>query len=120
MQDLKDIKDSFLKEAQEVASEQDLLNLKARYIGKKGLVTERLKNLGSLPPEERPEAGKKLNELKRFIESELQALKERVLEEERRRALERERVDVTVPGVFVPCGKAHPVHQVMDEIIDIF
>ncbi|RME64224.1 MAG: phenylalanine--tRNA ligase subunit alpha, partial [Nitrospirae bacterium] len=28
--------------------------------------------------------------------------------------------DVTVPGVFVPCGKAHPVHQVMDEIIDIF
>lgn len=120
MQDLENIKEAFLKEAQQVRSEQELLNLKARYIGKKGLITEKLKTLGSLPKEDRPEAGRRLNELKGFIEAELQRLRDKVLEEEKKRALERERVDITVAGVFVPCGKPHPVHQIMDEIIEIF
>ncbi len=120
MENLEEIKESFLREAKEISTEQDLLNLKARYIGRRGIITEKLKGLGSLPKDQRPEAGRKLNEIKKFIESELKGLKEKLARTEAERALAREHVDVTIPGVFVPPASLHPVYQVMDEIIDIF
>lgn len=117
---LEDIKERFLREVKEVKTQQQLLNLKARYIGKKGILTEQLRLLGQLPKEQRPEAGRKLNEIKRFIEAELDILKDRLAQQEKERLIESQRLDVTVPGAFIPSGKAHPVYQVMDEIIDIF
>ncbi|HHN64098.1 MAG TPA: phenylalanine--tRNA ligase subunit alpha [Nitrospirae bacterium] len=118
--DISNLKDGFLKEASQVKSTRELNKLKAKFLGKKGIVTEGLKGLSRLPKEERPAAGKALNELKRFIESEVKNLQKQLEAEEAKRKLSSESVDITLPGRFIPPGNLHPVTQVMEEIVDIF
>jgi phenylalanyl-tRNA synthetase alpha chain len=106
-----------------IATANDLETLEAvrvAYLGKKGELTAVLRGLGDLPAEERPVVGKVSNEVRDAIE---QALLERraVLERE---ALERriaaEAVDVTLPGRRRPLGHQHIIHQIVDEIVDVF
>ncbi len=120
MIDIDRIKEDFLNQKEGVDSLPALNNLKARFLGRKGIITEQLKNLGSLPKEERPLWGKRLNELKRFIEQEIEALRASIIKTEAEEALRRERIDITLPGAFVPPGRPHPVTQVLDEIVEIF
>jgi phenylalanyl-tRNA synthetase alpha chain len=106
-----------------IATANDLETLEAvrvAYLGKKGELTAVLRGLGDLPAEERPVVGKVSNEVRDAIE---QAILERraVLERE---ALERriaaEAVDVTLPGRRRPLGHQHIIHQIVDEIVDVF
>jgi phenylalanyl-tRNA synthetase alpha chain len=93
---------------------------RVRYLGRNGLLTGVLRSLGSLPAEERREAGASANVLKRELES---ALEER--ETEQRRALlssrlESAAVDVTLPGRPAEIGRLHPVTQTLREAIAAF
>lgn len=94
--------------------------LRVRYLGKKGLITERLKSLGNLPPAERPAAGQRINVAKErvanAIEHRRQVLEHALLEAR----LAAERVDVTLPGRGQPPGGLHPVTQALERIIAIF
>ena len=82
---------------------------RVRYLGKKGLITERMQALGKLAPEQRKEAGKYINITKQKIQDAIQARKE-VLEREALNAkLESERIDVTLPGRGQLSGGLHPV-----------
>ena len=106
-----------------VAAAPDLSALDAervRYLGKNGLLTARLKALGSLPKDERPAAGQRINEAKRVVQ---QAV------EERRHALEHqglearlagERIDVTLPGRGQRPGGLHPITRAMLRIERLF
>ncbi|MDQ7012139.1 MAG: phenylalanine--tRNA ligase subunit alpha [Mariprofundaceae bacterium] len=98
----------------------ELQQLRVRYLGKKGALTEVLKGVGKLPPEARPQIGQFVNQTKAAL---LAALEERegVLADQTRAArIEAERIDVTLPGRRRPAGALHPVQQGLDEMTAIF
>jgi phenylalanyl-tRNA synthetase alpha chain len=89
-------------------------------LGKKGKVTDMMKSLGGLDPEQRKQMGQALNQLKDEITAEIEAraalLKKAALEER----LQKEKVDLTLSPRPCPKGALHPISQTMEELIAIF
>lgn len=116
--------EKLLKDAAEAlnkaSSLKELDEIRVRYLGKKGEVTSLLKGLGSLTSEERPGAGQAVNKARKEIEDLLTEKKAAVSEEEARRTLTTQVVDISLPGVGHERGTRHPVVRVMKEILDIF
>jgi len=104
----------------QASTEKEISEIRVKYLGKKGSITQVLKSLGTLPESERREVGKEANQLKESTEARIEEALLRIRERERREALEREKIDVTLPGRRIPIGKRHPLTQTLDEIIDIF
>jgi len=94
--------------------------VRVALLGKKGRLTAELKNLGSLPPDQRREAGQALNLLKRELDQAVQARREALERAELDRRLAGETVDVTLPGRAVDPGGPHPVTRAMRRIVEIF
>jgi phenylalanyl-tRNA synthetase alpha chain len=93
---------------------------KARFLGKDGLLTARLKALGSLSPEARSVQGKALNQIKQAIEAKL-ALRQKALEQAELDArLSQESIDVTLPGRGAGRGGLHPVTLTIERVEAIF
>ena len=109
-----------LEAVKKVEDFQGLESLRVKYLGRKGALTQLLRSLKDIPPEERPKLGQEANRVKASLEERIRAARERISQLERERALRRERVDVTLPGAPVLRGRLHPITQVMDEIVDIF
>lgn len=109
-----------LEAVEKVEDFQGLESLRVKYLGRKGALTQLLRSLKDIPPEERPKLGQEANRVKASLEERIREARERISQLERERALRRERVDVTLPGAPVPRGRLHPITQVMDEIVDIF
>lgn len=108
---------------EEIKSATDLKVIQAirvKYLGKKGIFTDKIKALSTIPEKERPEYGRILNETKNYIESLLSQQEEIFKTTELDNALKTQCIDVTVPGVFTPFGHLHPTSNVLDEIIDVF
>ncbi len=98
----------------------ELQNSKVRYLGKKGQLTVLLRSMGKVPPEERPAMGKWINESKKEVEALLAKQRMKVLQLDKERTLEEERIDVTLPGKKFIRGRKHPLTKTLDEIKDIF
>jgi phenylalanyl-tRNA synthetase alpha chain len=94
--------------------------LKAKYLGKKGLITEQLKKISEQPKEKRAEIGKLLNQAKNSIEKVFQETFNRLKREEKNRKLQAEKIDITLPGREMPIGNLHPITLVLNEIEEIF
>ncbi|MDP2690537.1 MAG: phenylalanine--tRNA ligase subunit alpha [Deltaproteobacteria bacterium] len=109
-----------LSELKEAAIKEAVLQLKAKYLGRKGELAGFFTELGSLPPEEKKAAGEAINRVKGRIEEEVERLLSSIEGREKAERLGRERVDITLPGRTTPPGRVHPVTQVTDEIEDIF
>lgn len=109
-----------LAEISEAGTEESLQELKVKYLGKKGAITAVMKGLGALPPEERPIVGQLVNTVKNQLETSLDETLDRVRDASKRERLERERIDVTLPGRRTPRGTKHPITLVIEEISDIF
>jgi phenylalanyl-tRNA synthetase alpha chain len=120
VEDILSLKELFNQESQSVKSLSELQPLKIKYLGKKGLVTSKLKTLSSISPELRPVYGKTVNEVKEYVEQELGRLESLLKEEEHRNRIIAEAVDVTLPGKFTPFGREHPINKVLSEITGIF
>ena len=106
-----------LKQAKDIA---ELNDLRVRYLGKKGELTEILKGMGKLPAEERPKMGQLVNEVRDAIEKILESKKEELESLAIAQRLEEERIDVTLPGKRVKIGNIHPLTQIIEQIEDIF
>ncbi len=120
LNDIQSIKDLAFEEIDKTNSLKDVHDLKVKYLGKKGILTSKIKSMGTIPKEDRPEFGRILNEVKKHIE-ELLSRRENIFKaSELKKSLQTHRIDVTVPGFFIPFGHLHPVTHVLDEIIDIF
>ncbi|NPA15604.1 MAG: phenylalanine--tRNA ligase subunit alpha [Deferribacteres bacterium] len=117
---LEKLKKQAVEEIKNVGSLLELRNVKAKFLGKKGELTRILKGLKELPPEERPVLGRLVNEVKVLLERLVEEREKELKEEEKRRKLEAERVDITLPGRIPPLGALHPITQVAREIIDVF
>lgn len=120
MDDLGSLRNAFSEEIKAVFQGAELQQLKARYIGRKGLVTEKLKALSAIPPGERPAYGKAVNELKQFIEQALADRENDLSADETQKRIRTEYIDVTLPGRPAAFGTLHPLNQVLSEIKDIF
>ncbi len=102
------------------STEKEISDIRVRYLGRKGSITQLLKSLGTLSESERREVGRVANQLKESAEAGIEETLSRIREQERKEALEKEKIDVTLPGRRIPLGKKHPITQTLDEIIDIF
>ena len=98
----------------------DLENAKARYLGKAGRVTELLKALGALPPEEKKTRGAEINAAKQQVEAALNARRQALADAELATQLKAESLDVTLPGRKRGEGGLHPVSRTMERIEAIF
>ncbi len=103
-----------------VSSLDELQEVRVKYLGKKGALTNLLRSLGTVVPEERPKIGQEANNLRVKIEQ-IIGLKEKFLKDRLKEDLwEKERIDVTLPGRPFSIGQKHPLTMVMDEIKEIF
>jgi phenylalanyl-tRNA synthetase alpha chain len=118
--DLLSLRQSFLAEIDTVSAIAELQQLKAKYTGRKGLVTAQMKALSSVPPEQKPSFGKAVNELRDFVEQTLDQKELRFRDAEKQRRLLSEKIDITLPGKPCLSGKTHPLNKVLYEIKDIF
>jgi phenylalanyl-tRNA synthetase alpha chain len=101
-------------------SAKEVNDIRVRVLGRKGSLTQLLKGLGTLPEGNRREMGRRANEIKEGLESRIEEALSRIQEQERKKNLEKEAIDVTLPGRGVPMGRKHPITQTLDEMIGIF
>ncbi|MDA8125729.1 MAG: phenylalanine--tRNA ligase subunit alpha [Deltaproteobacteria bacterium] len=107
-------------ELAKAVTEEALLDIRTRYLGRKGLLTGLLRNIASVPPEEKPLFGKRCNEVKEALSARIDLLLAEQASAKRDAVLLRERIDATLPGRGVRYGRLHPVTQVREEICSIF
>ncbi len=107
----------------QVAAAEDLQALDAvrvQYMGKKGPITEQLKMLGKLPPEERSKAGQDINQAKQQVAQAIEARRKAMQEARLAVQLAAESIDVTLPGRGVQSGGLHPISQTLNRIQSLF
>jgi len=117
---IKELKEEALKAVSETQTFSQLEEVRVRYLGKKGQLTELLKTLGTLPAEDRPKVGALVNEAKQVLEQSLKDRRVLLLQAEQAKKIAQEKVDVTLPGKGIKRGHLHPLTQVMEEAKDIF
>ncbi len=98
----------------------ELENVKARYLGKNGILTELLKGLGKLSAEERPIVGNQINLAKNLIEETLKTRRSVIQEKELEAKLAEEALDITLPGRGSGSGGLHPVTMTLQRIENLF
>ena len=97
-----------------------LEQVRVRFLGKKGLLTQVLRSINTLPVQERPRVGQLANELRARLEQELAERAAVIKAQDLERRLREERIDVTLPGATLLVGRRHPLMRVLEEIEDIF
>jgi phenylalanyl-tRNA synthetase alpha chain len=118
---LRSIEQQFDRDRESVADLRSLEELKNRFLSRKsGLLTLQLQNVRNVPSAERAEFGRVANEIKGRVESALEALQQKLAEADAGAAVERERLDVTLPGNRRRIGHVHPLTLARQEIEDIF
>jgi phenylalanyl-tRNA synthetase alpha chain len=120
VEDILSLKASFQQESKATATLSELQQLKVKYLGKKGLVTTKLRTLSAISPEIRPLYGKTVNEVKVYIEEEIDRIESLLKSEEYKRRILSEAIDITLPGKFTPFGREHPITRILSEITAIF
>jgi phenylalanyl-tRNA synthetase alpha chain len=116
--------DKIISEAQQAASAAktiaELEQVKARFLGKQGSLTELLKGLGKLSAEERPKAGAAINQAKQRVEALIQSQRDAILANELDAKLAAEAIDVTLPGRRQGSGGLHPIARVQERVEKLF
>lgn len=117
---LEEIREIARKELDQVENMHQLEEWRVKLLGKKGMLTQVLRGMGKLSPEERPIIGKLANEVRKEVEEKLDDQRERLKNQEKNLRLQGEKIDVTLPGKKRAIGNLHPLTQVLDEIREIF
>ncbi len=117
---LEEIKRKASEELAALERSEALEALRVRVLGKKGELTALLKGLGQLSAEDRPAAGARINEARRWLEQLMEERQSRLQGLELEAALASETIDVTEPHPLPTVGSAHPITLVMNELIECF
>ncbi|BBP01691.1 phenylalanine--tRNA ligase subunit alpha [Sulfuriferula nivalis] len=120
MENLEQIVASAVQDFAAVTQAAELEQVKARYLGKTGLMTEQMKSLGKLPAEQRPAAGSLINQAKEQIQAALESRRAAMREAELAEKLAAETLDVTLPGRGLAIGGLHPVTRTLARIETLF
>ena len=113
---LETLEASALSEIEQATTQKLLEELRVKFLGRHGTIASILKELPTLPPEERPLVGQRTNALKEKIGQKI----DEKLKSLGGRAIKKSAFDPTLPGISAPVGKRHPLSQVIDEICEIF
>ncbi|KST67227.1 phenylalanine--tRNA ligase subunit alpha [Mastigocoleus testarum] len=97
-----------------------LEELRVSYLGKKGQLGLLLRTMGKLSAEERPKVGAVANTVKEAIQTALEKQRESLEAAKIQAQLEAETIDVTMPGIYRPQGRIHPLNGIIDRALDIF
>ncbi|MEW5911702.1 MAG: phenylalanine--tRNA ligase subunit alpha [Thermodesulfobacteriota bacterium] len=119
LEQLKATGQAALEQVRAAASDQELEELRVRYLGRKGILTQMLRSTGSLPAEERPAFGQSANQIKKELEEALAQAQER-LRAQAAKAAFRPGVDPTLPGIRPRRGHLHPITQTERLILEVF
>ena len=114
---IEEIEAEALQELAAAAGKDEIQDLSVTYLGRKGKLTQFLRNISNLPPDKRPDAGKSANILKKRLEQEFKTAFEKMDSAEAQRV---KAIDVSLPGRPVPLGTLHPITQIIREICAIF
>ncbi|MBQ9482296.1 MAG: phenylalanine--tRNA ligase subunit alpha [Clostridia bacterium] len=114
------LKEKALEDIKNAKITKALADLKVKYLGKSGEVTELLKGMKDVPNEEKPAVGKLVNGLRSAIEEFIAEREKALKEAELKARLEAESIDVTLPGKATRRGGLHPVNLVRNELIEAF
>ncbi len=117
---LNEIQETALKLIEEAKDSATLQDIRVKYLGKKGELTTILKSMKDLSKEERPVMGKLVNDVKKVVEEKLDEAVNKIKEEEKKKKLESEIIDITLPGKKNVIGKRHPLELTIEKIKDIF
>ena len=98
----------------------ELEQLRVKYLGKKGQLSQILRGMGKLTPEERPTVGSQANVVKEEVQTSLEQRKQALQTAQIEAQIIAETLDVTMPGVYRPLGRVHPLNGVIDRVLDIF
>jgi phenylalanyl-tRNA synthetase alpha chain len=101
-------------------TEEEFLALRTKYLGRKGVLTGCLRNLGNLDPEKRPLVGSRCNEIKNILTERIENALKNIAAEKNDEVLLRDKIDVTLPGRKIRYGKVHPITKVCQDICRIF
>lgn len=118
--DKEKILSDFNEKISKVEDFKDLEDLKVFYLGRKGVITQKLRALAELEGEEKKIAGKELNLLKKSIEELIDAREKIITSNKEKSLADTDWIDVTSPGIREKRGSFHPVTAVTREMIDIF
>jgi phenylalanyl-tRNA synthetase alpha chain len=117
---LEELNTTAVKAIADTQSLEELEQLRVKYLGKKGELSQILRAMGKLSPEERPTVGSQANVVKEGIQSSLDARKQELQQAAIEAKIKSETLDVTMPGVGRPLGRIHPLNGVVDRVLDIF
>ena len=117
---LKQILEESKRQLQEAASVQDAEDVRVKVLGKKGQLTEILRSMGQLAPEERKELGQAANQVRSEVEKMLEETFENLKSKAREAKFKAEKIDVTEPGRLYKLGTKHPVTITIEEISRVF
>ncbi|MGF1515324.1 MAG: phenylalanine--tRNA ligase subunit alpha [Elainellaceae cyanobacterium] len=112
------------QEAQAAIADADALDalekLRIQYLGKKGQISKVLGGMGQLDPEERPKVGALANRVKVAVQTDLDQRRDSLQNAQIEAQLAAETLDVTMPGVYRPQGKVHPLTSTVNRALDVF
>lgn len=114
------IKDNAIEELKKVQEAQELENIRVKYLGKKGELTQILRGMGALSAEERPIVGKVVNEVRSIIEELIEDTCKVIKEKEKKNRLQNETIDISMPGKKQFLGKRHPLDLTLESMKEIF
>jgi len=120
MENFNQIETNILNKIRNVNDRKSFESVKTEIFGKKGIITELFKKIGSLDHSQRKEYASKLNDLKTKV---TQIVEKKLVDfdqSEINKKLKHEKIDITLPGRTYFAGKIHPVSQVIDEVTSIF
>ena len=118
--DLQSLESELTAQVAAAAGMTELEDIRVAALGKKGAISERMKTLGKMDPEQRKAAGQALNQLKTTVAEAIAARQSELKEIELEARLATEFVDVTLPARPETTGTIHPVSQVWEEVVQIF
>lgn len=114
------IKSNALEELKSVLTKTEIENIRVKYLGKKGELTQILRGMGALSAEERPMVGKIANDVRMALENHIDEAAEAIKKKEKEIKLQSEIIDISMPGKKQVIGKRHPIDLCLEEIKDIF
>ena len=104
----------------EIKTRNDIAQIKALYLGKDGIVTKLSSKMKEIPNEEKKESGKFFNEIKNEVLEKIENVNKEIEEKELKEKLEKDSIDITLPGRKVKRGSLHPMTRIEEEFEDLF
>ena len=114
------IKKELDNDLKNISNLKEIGDLKVKYLGKKGLVTELTSNMKDIPIEERKEVGKLFNELKNYVTNEIGKVEEKLEMDALNEKLASEKIDITLPATEIPVGSPSILEKVIEDFEDVF